>query len=466
MRLSLSRKVLLLLAVPLAFQVALLGLLAWTHRAHTAALDDVSRSKDSVSLADRVLQLAVDAETGVRGYILTGDPEFTEPFDKAVDELPIAVRRLHQLSTGAPEQQALAESIEDAAIQSLDWLEQISDLIGVGQMGAADERVRNKDGKRLMDVLRDRVAAFRSAEDARNQERSRRIEATRRWVGGLWIVGTAVTVLITAAMAGFLWRGVGRRLKTLADNTHRLAAGQPLLPPLSGDDELSRLDQAFRYMADQLNAASDALRRSTSEVESLYNEAPCGYHSLDADGVIATVNQTELQWLGYKREDVVGRKRLGDLMTESSQRVFAATFPRFKQTGFARDVEYEFIRKDGSILPVLVNSIVVRDADGNYLSSRASLVDLTLRKQAEAAVHLFAEVVRNIPIGLIIYQLDPDAVLLRLRSANGAASRLLGVELEPAIGRDVLEVFPTISEHWSINFESWRELGRKSTLAK
>ncbi len=234
MRLNLSRKVLLLLAVPLTFQVALLGLLAWTHRAHTEALDDLARSKDALTQADCVLRLAVDAETSIRGYILTGDPEFAEPYQQALQELPISVAQLHRLAADTPEHQKLAAAIESAAMLSLNWLELVSDLVEVGQMGAADERVRGKDGKRLMDDLRDRIAAFRSAEETHNRERSIRIEATRRWVGGLWIVGTITTVLITAAMAAYFWRRVGRRMAVLAENTHRFAAGQPLLPRLSG----------------------------------------------------------------------------------------------------------------------------------------------------------------------------------------------------------------------------------------
>ena len=54
--------------------------------------------------------------------------------------------------------------------------------------------------------------------------------------------------------------------------------------------------------------AEDALRQSTEEVWDLYNNAPCGYHSLDKDGTFVRVNDTELRWLGYTREELIGRK--------------------------------------------------------------------------------------------------------------------------------------------------------------
>ncbi len=51
--------------------------------------------------------------------------------------------------------------------------------------------------------------------------------------------------------------------------------------------------------------AEEARRRYSEEIEGLYNFAPCGYHSLDSEGVIIRINDTELQWLGYARDEIV-----------------------------------------------------------------------------------------------------------------------------------------------------------------
>src|SRR5438105_12856302 len=160
MRLTLSRKVVLLLGVPLVFQVSLLGLLAWTHRAHTAALEATSRSKDATSEADRVLSLLVDAETGIRGFVLTADPEFTEPAAQAAVGLPGAIGRLRELTNDQGVQSARADAIAVAAESALSWLEQTGDLVRSGEVVVAEQRIRSKDGKRLMDELRELIAEF------------------------------------------------------------------------------------------------------------------------------------------------------------------------------------------------------------------------------------------------------------------------------------------------------------------
>ena len=53
--------------------------------------------------------------------------------------------------------------------------------------------------------------------------------------------------------------------------------------------------------------------QTLQELDDLYNNAPCGYHSVDATGTIIKMNDTELSWLGYKREEIEGVKKISDL---------------------------------------------------------------------------------------------------------------------------------------------------------
>ena len=47
----------------------------------------------------------------------------------------------------------------------------------------------------------------------------------------------------------------------------------------------------------------------------LYEHAPCGFLSTTLDGTIAKINTTLLEWLGYDRDELVGRRRFSDLLT-------------------------------------------------------------------------------------------------------------------------------------------------------
>jgi PAS domain S-box-containing protein len=129
--------------------------------------------------------------------------------------------------------------------------------------------------------------------------------------------------------------------------------------------------------------AGAALRQSAEQFQALYNQAPCGYHSLDADGKIVAMNDTELAWLGYRREEIVGHKRLADFLTPQSRELFNTVFPKLKQRGEVKDVEYEYVRRDGSIMPVLLNATVVADGPDGTFQTRASVFDIRARKLAE-----------------------------------------------------------------------------------
>ncbi|MBW4619084.1 MAG: PAS domain S-box protein [Cyanosarcina radialis HA8281-LM2] len=182
----------------------------------------------------------------------------------------------------------------------------------------------------------------------------------------------------------------------------------------------------------------EALRIYTQEVEDLYNRAPCGYHSLDENGTFIRINDTELDWLGYSRDEVIGRKKLVDLLTPESLQVFEENFPAFLERGWARDLEFQLVRQDGTILPVLLSGNAVRDASGNYVMSRSTLYDISERKQAEAKIHEQAALLDISTDAIYVRDLD-DCILYW----NRGAEKLYGWSAAEAIGRSSEELFHT-----------------------
>ncbi len=147
--------------------------------------------------------------------------------------------------------------------------------------------------------------------------------------------------------------------------------------------ERKRTEQEIKRLNAELE---QRVQERTAELSDLYNNAPCGYHSLDPNGVIVRINDTELGWLGYRREEIVGKARIRDMLTPDSKQIFDKTFPIFKQRGWLNDVEIEFIRRDGTFLPVLLSATAILDAHGSLLMSRSTIVDHTERKRAEEAM--------------------------------------------------------------------------------
>lgn len=118
--------------------------------------------------------------------------------------------------------------------------------------------------------------------------------------------------------------------------------------------------------------------------EDLYEHAPCGYLSTLLDGRIAKVNTTLLNWLGYRHEDLVGRKNFSDLLTVGGRLYHETHFaPLLHMQGEISGIALELKTTDGTRLPVLVTSTVKTGNDGQPLLIRTTIFDARDRRAYE-----------------------------------------------------------------------------------
>ena len=119
------------------------------------------------------------------------------------------------------------------------------------------------------------------------------------------------------------------------------------------------------------------------DLEDLYENAPCGYLSLEPSGRIFKVNRTLSTWTGYAPDQLVGR-RLHDLLSIAG-RMFYETHiaPLLRMQGFFNEVALDLITEKGDRLPVIANATERRDADGRPISTRITLLKATDRRRYE-----------------------------------------------------------------------------------
>ncbi|MFF6999032.1 PP2C family protein-serine/threonine phosphatase [Streptomyces sp. NPDC008313] len=119
-------------------------------------------------------------------------------------------------------------------------------------------------------------------------------------------------------------------------------------------------------------------------VEELYENAPCGYLSTLMDGTIAKINTTLLDWLGLRREAVVGRRRFTDLLTVGGKLYHETHFaPLLRMQGEISGIALEVKQADGGRIPVLVSSVVKHGATGEPLLIRTTVFDARDRRSYE-----------------------------------------------------------------------------------
>jgi serine/threonine-protein kinase RsbW len=116
----------------------------------------------------------------------------------------------------------------------------------------------------------------------------------------------------------------------------------------------------------------------------LYDHAPCGYLTTLPDGTIVKVNETFLKWTGFRRSDLVGRRRFRDLLSGGSQVYHETHFaPLLSMQDDVHEIALDVVCADGHRLPTLVNSVLSRDPAGEPRVIRTTIFNATERRGYE-----------------------------------------------------------------------------------
>lgn len=122
---------------------------------------------------------------------------------------------------------------------------------------------------------------------------------------------------------------------------------------------------------------------AVDDFEDLFENAPCGYISAQPDSRIVRVNSTLGAWLGQPSEELVGR-RFPDLLNIAGKIFYETHFaPLLRMQGTFHEVALDLVRADGTSLPVLVNAVERRDAEGEVRFIRITIFNASDRRRYE-----------------------------------------------------------------------------------
>jgi PAS domain S-box-containing protein len=240
-------------------------------------------SRNRIEDANRVLALVVDLETGVRGFVISHNPRFLEPYNHGMQELPRATADLRRSAAGDPRQAAAAARIT-AKVADYERLQAAQVARAHSDPKAAAAIVSSGQGKRRVDAMRSDVSAIVSQE--RRVEASQRADvddATKRAV--TLTIGALLGVpllLLALAVAGA--HGVVAPLRRLAATARRLQEGDlDARVPEGGAGEVGVLSEAFNAMAESLRHNREELENHNAELEAQGEELETAVEELERE---------------------------------------------------------------------------------------------------------------------------------------------------------------------------------------
>jgi diguanylate cyclase (GGDEF)-like protein/PAS domain S-box-containing protein len=164
------------------------------------------------------------------------------------------------------------------------------------------------------------------------------------------------------------------------------------------------------YIAEDITdhkRAENALRLSEERFRELYDHAPVGYHEYDIEGRITNVSLTDLEMLGYTRDEMVGHYMWEfNVEPETVRRQVLAKLEGSRPPG--QDLERIYRRKDGTTFPVLIKDRLILNEQGMITGIRCTIQDITYRKRAEERLReseeRFRQLAENIREVFYIYE--------------------------------------------------------------
>ncbi|MEI7902099.1 MAG: CHASE3 domain-containing protein, partial [bacterium] len=172
---------------------------------------------DVIERAGALVSALIDAETGQRGYLLTDDEVFLEPYAAVRDTISGQLANLRQVTTlraAKTNLDALAPLIE----QKLAYLSQSIELRRNNDLPGALANMRSSQGKQLMDQIRAELCSFIQTEKGALAQKEAKFQANMHRLLIVIVIASLVTLLFAFSLVHVLYRGAQQRLK---DSVHR-----------------------------------------------------------------------------------------------------------------------------------------------------------------------------------------------------------------------------------------------------
>ena len=342
----------------------------------------VEHTHEVLSSLELLLAAATDCETAERGYVITGDESYLEPYREAAAVIDSRTRRLRELTADNRAQQQRLESVAALVTDRLAVLRAVIELRKDQGFAAAQGEILTGKGRQFHDRIRRLIGQMEDTETSLLQEREQRANHSS-------ILAQAVIIgggLLACGLVGLALFAIRR------DFAGRTRAERALR------DARDRLELRVRQRTAELEKAGETKARLASIIES----SDDAIASKNLAGIITSWNRGAERLFGYSAQEAVGQPMAMLIPPEraSEEPTILAGIARGETTDHFETVR---VGKEGHKIDVSVSISPLRDSQGRITGASKIARDITDRKLAQvkvqaqlARLHLLHQITRAI----------------------------------------------------------------------
>ena len=379
---ELSLRLKLSAALGVALVILLVGLASlYAVRQSSNAAGAVQHSELVRVQLERTLTTMLNAETGHRGYLLTQDSSYLEPYDKARIESQHELSTLHELTASDGAQNLRVDSLETLMDAKLTAMGQTVSLVEAGRRDSAMKILLTGYGAGLTNRIRQTIAEMERSESSLLEQRTSNYNSRKTVVLLVTIIGSLFAA--TLSIITMLWLRTGvKELElakdTIEDQTHDLT------------EELER----SRSLTDRLAASNQNLLQANIDTEAartrfelLLESTDEGVYGIDEHGLCTFINKSGAHVIGYDGKEIIG-KDMHDLLHH--HRADGSPYPlqdcpiyhSLRDNTTLRISEDVFWSRSGRPVPIEYTSSPIVD-HGRTVGAVIAFNDITDRKRAD-----------------------------------------------------------------------------------
>jgi PAS domain S-box-containing protein len=353
------------ISLPIFLLILLALIFLWQLNSLLDAAQWVDHTDQVITQAHAIQELLIDQETGLRGYVITGEQDFLEPYRRAQTSISPTLGVLASLVSDTPTQQELIGAIHANYGQ---WLLYARGLISVRDRGGDYAAiVKQRQGKRLMDAMRAQVQSLLRMEEQLREQRAQTVQFTTQVVIGSSIAGVLVLGFILAL---FLRR------------------------------QLLNLSGSYKQALDATEQRAADLKASEQRSRSLSDAMPLVVWMARPDGSVDYFNQRWFEYTGLAEDRALAWGWLDVLHPDDAQPA-TERWNESLRTGAGYEIEYRWKRaRDGAYRWHLGRGVPVRDQAGKIAYWVGTGTDIDDQKQAEIVLRERGELLARITAAL------------------------------------------------------------------